>query len=212
MRGPGHALEGDVVEIAAPQLPHLAYALLGAVGRQEEDRIDARPLQQDQQLGRLLGRHVDGEHAVDADRAGLLGERRIAHGLDRVQVAHQDDRRILVALAELADEGQGLAQAHVVREGALAGALDHRAVGHRIGERHADLEHVGAGLDQRVQGGNGERRGRITRGDEWNQGRAASLAEGLELGSQSTHSAMPSRAAMVLMSLSPRPDRLTRIC
>ena len=30
-------------------------------------------------------------------------------------------------------------------ERAQAGGLDRRAVGHRIGERHAELDHVGAG-------------------------------------------------------------------
>ena len=41
-------------------------------------------------------------------------------------------------------------EADAVLQRALARALDHRAVGHRVGERHAELDDVGAGLDQRV--------------------------------------------------------------
>ena len=36
-------------------------------------------------------------------------------------------------------------------ERAQAAGLDRRAVRHRIGERHAELDHVGAGLGQRLQ-------------------------------------------------------------
>ena len=36
------------------------------------------------------------------------------------------------------------AQADAVRQRALGGPLDHRAVGHRVGERHAEFDDVGA--------------------------------------------------------------------
>jgi hypothetical protein len=47
-------------------------------------------------------------------------------------------------LAEGAHHGQHLRQADA-GQGAVAGLLDHRAVGHGVGEGHAQLDHVGAG-------------------------------------------------------------------
>jgi hypothetical protein len=40
--------------------------------------------------------------------------------------------------------------ADAARQRALAGLLDHRAVGHRVAERHAELDDVGAAGGQRV--------------------------------------------------------------
>ena len=81
-----------------------------------------------------------------------------AHRLDRIGVAHQHDRRAIVLAAELAPRSRARrARPTPCLQRALARALDHRAVGHRIGERHAELDHVGARLDQRVHQRHGGR-------------------------------------------------------
>ena len=110
-----------------------------------------------------------------------------AADLDGVEVAHQHHRRIRVVPAELRDRLQHPAQPGAARDRALGTALDGRAVGHRIGERHAELDHVGAGRDQRVH----RRHGRLQRGIAGGQERDQRLAAGglqlLELGVDAVH-------------------------
>src|SRR5260221_7320787 len=92
----------------------------------------------------------------------------------------------------------------------LAGALDHRAVGHRVGERYAELDDVGARLDQRLHQRHGKRWMRIARRDVGNERLALRLRERLEAALDARHqSFVPERSATVCMSLSPRPERLT---
>src|ERR671913_443357 len=95
---------------------------------------------------------------------------------------------------------------------ALAGALDHRPVGHRIRERHAELEDVGPGLHQPAHQRHGQRGVRIAGGDEGNERFALVARERLEspLDARHLQNLSPMRSATVCMSLSPRPERLTR--
>jgi hypothetical protein len=67
---------------------------------------------------------------------------------DRVGIAHQHHRRAGVAGGS-AHHVQHLHRADAARQCALAGLLDHRAVGHRVAERHAELDDVGAAFGQR---------------------------------------------------------------
>ena len=97
------------------------------------------------ELGVFLGRQVDDDQAIDAGRERIADERVDAVDVDRVVVAHQHDRRGVVGLAELGDHRQGLVERLAGLERALAGRLDARPVGHRIGERHSELDEVGAG-------------------------------------------------------------------
>ena len=83
--------------------------------------------------------------------------------------------------------GAGHLDADAVRQRPFGRALDHRAVGHRVRERHAQLDHVGAGLGHRehqLDGGIGER---VTGGDVGDEGLAAIGLEGLEAGSDAAH-------------------------
>ena len=102
-------------------------------------------------------------------------------------------------------------------------ALDHRAVGHGIGERHAQLDDVGARGDQRAHHVERHVERRVTDRDIGHE-------RGTALGAQArerrvdpvraarhgwraplagTEKSRPERSATVAMSLSPRPDRLT---
>src|SRR6185437_11733731 len=96
--------------------------------------------------------------------------------------------------------------------------LDRRAVRHRIGERHADLDEIGAGLGQlREQprealavgiaageiGHEPGAPGRCQRGETPADAAFGPRTHGF------AHSSTPSALATVLTSLSPRPERLT---
>src|SRR5580765_1857466 len=176
--------------------------------RGEEDAVQARVRQRFDRR-RLLERAIDKQHAVHARGDRFAREFRIAVDFDRIEIAHQYDRRVAVRLPKLADPTEDLREAYALGERAFAGMLDHGTVGHRIGKWHAEFDRIGAGFDQRVHQRDDAIGRWITRGDEWDQ---AGAAGGFEFGKtlvDAVHSAIPSRAAIVCTSLSPRPDRLT---
>ena len=55
--------------------------------------------------------------------------------------------------AEPGGDGEDVDEFGSGGEGDLAGFLDDRAVGHGVGERHAEFDHVGAGFDETVDQG-----------------------------------------------------------
>ncbi len=114
------------------------------VGRREAHEIEAHSARRLGQLGILLRRQIDDDDPVDPGGDGVLREALRSVAVDRVVIPHQHDRGRLVGAAQLADERQGAAQGHALFQGTLAGLLDRRAIGHRIGERHADLDQIGA--------------------------------------------------------------------
>ena len=77
------------------------------------------------------------------------------------------------ALEQIQDPRQGGAG----RQRALGRTLDHRAVGQRIRERHADLEHVGPGAIERAQDPFGPREVGIAGGDVRHEARRLAVAQ-----------------------------------
>ena len=75
MAGAGHALERDVVDVAARDARDGGDPRVGRRRRQQEDRRDRALAQQCGELRRLLRRIVDDQHAVDAGRLRAIGER-----------------------------------------------------------------------------------------------------------------------------------------
>src|SRR5690242_1039449 len=225
MAGAGHALERNVIHVTGGEARDQRHARVGRGGRNEEDRRDVARAQQLGQLARFLGRIVDDDDAVDTRVARTVGEGRDAHRLDRVRIAHQHQRCPDVALAKLSGERKHVLQRDALSERALGRPLDHRPVGHRIGERNAELDDVGAGTDQCVEDRRrlGERR--VAGGHVRDQYRALRCALLLEHAVDAAHglasiaparmrgdaaqAACLARSATVAMSLSPRPERLT---
>ena len=156
-----------------------------------------------------------------------------AEVFDGIGIAHQHDRRARVRPAKFVHHLQAAAQPDTVADAAFGRALDYRAVGHRIGKRHAQLEDVGTGAHQFVQKRNGQIGARIAPGDIRDQPRAAARAQLREAGADApcggtglqgrAHgvaprpampalapiSFMPPASATICRSLSPRPLRLT---
>src|SRR4029077_3011784 len=141
----------------------------------------------------------------------LLAEALGATLVHQVVVAHQQDgcRVIAGLLAEATHHVEGGVDRDAGLERALTGKLDRGAVGHRIGERHAELDQVGTGAGQTLQDLVADVDIGIAGADI---GHETGALVGLELGEASGDAAhgqifMPSRSATANTSLSPRPQR-----
>ena len=164
---PGHALQRHVVEIAAPQRRDLLQTRVRRGRREQENGVEAARVEQRRRA--RAPPPADSRPPARRPRPPPLAasaKRSVAHGLDRVGVAEHDHGRSGIARPELRDEPEHVLQRYAVLQRPLARALDHRTVGHRVGERHADLDHVGAALHQRVHDRHGERRLGVAGGEE----------------------------------------------
>ena len=98
----------------------------------------------------LSGGYVDFPAAVYPGLDGRLHKPADPVREQRVEVGHQHERRAGRG-AQRFELLQDPAQADAVGDGGKARALDREAVGHRVGERHADLDHV-ADFGDRAEG------------------------------------------------------------
>ena len=111
----------------------------------------------------LFGRDVDADHTVHAGVARGGGEPVRAPDRHRIGIAHQDQWRVRVAgTRNVARDVQDIGGFGARGEAAQVRGLNGGAVGHRIGERHTQFDHVRAAFDQCVEdrGGGAGRRGR----------------------------------------------------
>ena len=131
-----------------------------------------------------------------------------AVAVDRVVVAHQHRSACRRPRARKPRTSCSvLGERHAGLESAQARGLDRRPVGHRIGERHAELDHVGAGAGRPAKVDRGLAVG-IARADEGDEparplGRAAAVEPRARCARSQRHPEIAS--ATVKMSLSPRP-------
>ncbi len=187
----GHALERDVIYVAARDARHLLHALLRAGGRQQEDQVHAMRAQPGSEVLAFFGGVVHDQHPVHAGLGRVAHEGVLAVALvvalHRVGVAHEHHRGLRVALAELAHVAEHLGHAHAQGEGLFPGLLDHRAVGHGVGERNAELDHVGAGLHHAVHQRRRDVREREAGGHVGDEGLAAA---GLQVGERRPDAAL----------------------
>ncbi|MCY1170400.1 hypothetical protein D9M73_104690 [compost metagenome] len=163
---PGDAGDRHVIEEAARPLQHGRQAR-GIGGRRgEADLVDTDRAQCGAEFGVFLGRDVDADHAIDPGIARGLGEPCAATDRHRVGIAHQHQRHLRMARAEALGDSQDVGGARARCQAADIGGLDCGAIGHRIGERHAQFDHVRTAFDKGVEDGGGGVRRRIARGDE----------------------------------------------
>ena len=102
------------------------------------------------QRGDGFNRRIDSQHAVHAGFGRRLGKCLITYFVNRVQITHQDDGRIAVCFAEAVHDIQYVVEGNFVCQRALGGALDGRAVRHRVRKGNAQFEDVGAVFNQTV--------------------------------------------------------------
>src|SRR5207253_4622528 len=156
----------------------------------------------------LLRRQVGDDHAVTAGVDGAPRERLEPEGEHGVVVGqeHQRDRDLA---AEVATELEHPGERDARGECPLGCPLDDRSVGERVGERHAELDHVRA-LARRLPDEPArvpERR--IARREVRDQGPLPPGAEPVERLPEPRH--RPSAPLTTWTSLSPRPERPTTI-
>ncbi len=143
-------------------------------------------------------------------------ERVHAADVDRVVVAHQDDRRLVWSPARKSRHQLQASSAGSCRSSAPAArGLDGRAIRHRIGEGHTELDEIRAGAGQSPHQIQRQIIGRVTCSDEGclaRRGQPISIRRsGARCACRSSphpaHSLVPKRSATAKMSLSPRPHR-----
>ncbi len=209
--GAGDAGDRNVIDEARRVREHGRQPLVVGRRRGEADEIEPRLHRRQTEFGVLLRRQVDDDETVDAGGLGVGEKLFHAVDVDRIVVAHQHDRRGIVAGAEVAHDGERLLHVRAGMKRTQARRLDRRSVRHRIGERHAELDHVGASFRQCLEDGKRRRRVGIARHGEGDEGGAAFLAERGEAAIHAFgHRALfPRCRATESRSLSPRPERLT---
>ena len=143
--GAGDAEDRDVVDEARRIGEHRRQPLVVGGRRRQPDEADAVLHRRQAELVIGLRRQVDDDQPVDAGGLGIGEKALAAIGIDRVVVAHQHDRRVGVARAKGAHHGERLDHGLPGTKRAQRRHLDRRPLGHRIGERHAELDHVGTG-------------------------------------------------------------------
>ncbi len=92
----------------------------------------------------LFGGAVHHDQAIHAGVGGLLRKGLIAAAQQRIEVAHQDDRRIAILGAKTPYQSENRLHRRAVVQSAKRGALDRRTVRHGIGEGNAQFDQVRA--------------------------------------------------------------------
>ena len=149
--------------------------------------MQARLVGGDAKLIILFRGQVDHDQPVDPGGLRVFEECGDAVGVDRVVVAHEDDGRLVVFLAEFGRHGEDAFQRLPGVERAEARLLDRWAVGHRVGEGEAQFDDVDAGGGEAAH----DLKARLRRGvaghDVGDEGGFARLRKVVEAICQSRH-------------------------
>ena len=143
----GDAVARNGVNVAAGVSGHALEDLAGGLGRGDEDRVDAGALGGGGEGVRLAHGDVGKQYAIGAGLLELGVEAVEAASVGDVGVDQHADRQVRVALADGAHLVEGLLHGRSPTQSADMSALDGGAVGDWVGERHAELECVGACFD-----------------------------------------------------------------
>ena len=146
--GAGDAEHRDIIHKPAGVPEHFWGARIIRRRRRQPNEADIGRKRRQAEFAIFLRRQIDNDQAIDTGGLGIGEELRNAIDIDRVIIAHQHDGRILVGLPERLHQPQRLLHVLAGGQGAQARRLNGRTIGHRIGEGHADLDQIGAGLWQ----------------------------------------------------------------
>ena len=155
--------------------------------------MQARLIGGDAELVILFGGQVDDDQPVDPGGLRVLKEGGDAVGIDRVVVAHEDDGRLVVFLAEFGRHREDAFQRLPGVERAQARLLDRGAVGHRVGEGEAQFDDVDAGGGEAAHDLKARLGRRVAGHDVGDEGGFARLRKVVEPVGQSAHRRSPGR-------------------
>ena len=137
----GHAEPADEIHESAAVPRDLRHARRRRGRCDEPNECERRLADLPLDLGVAAHGKIGDEQTVNAG-CGRACERARSRGDDRVQIAEQHERHIHRSLGRQLEHA---VERHPLLERALRARLDDRTIGERIGERHAELDHVGAG-------------------------------------------------------------------
>ena len=141
-------------------------ARVGAGGGGEEDGRETVARGLCEVLARFFDDHVGDEGRISPGGRSLFAKAAQPKANDGVEVAEEQQASCRAGGAQLARKADHVQQRRSAGDGAFGRALDHGAVGERVGEGHAELEHVRAVVD----GGEGDVAGGgevgVARGDK----------------------------------------------
>ena len=195
----------DAIGVGLRQAGDPRAASRPACWRRRSAPARSRPAPSRGERLRLERGNVGDQQAVGA----RLG--RVAHEAgprdDEIGVSQDADRHVRMALRGSPRSGRSSRRPDAGGERALRRGLDHRAVGDRVGEGDADLDHVGAALDDRVE----QLRAGLADRDRRASGRRRTRLRRPAARTWRRSGSCESAACAWATSLSPRPDRPTRI-
>ena len=105
--GTGDTRDGHVIDKTGTAVEHARQTRVVSGRRGQADEIQTGSLRRVAQFFVVLWRHVDHDQAVNASLFGFGNEAIDAEFVDRVEIAHQHQRRVAVAFAKLANHLQG---------------------------------------------------------------------------------------------------------
>jgi len=101
-----------------------------------------------QVLARLFDNQVGHQHAVRASRSHIAGKLVQAIAQNRIEIGEDDQAGCGPCSANFAGQLDNILEPRSTGDRTLHGALNHRPVGQRIAERHAQLDHIGPCVDR----------------------------------------------------------------
>ena len=119
--------------------------------RAQADEVDAGRAGRIAKVVVFLGRNVDDDEAIDAGSRRVSQEALDAVAENRIEIAHQENRRGRVAGAEFRHHVERGAHSLAALERPQAGHLHRSAVGHGVRERQTQFDDIGAGCGQPVE-------------------------------------------------------------
>ena len=96
------------------------------------------------QAGHFLRWAIHQQEPIYTGPGGISGKGCMTIALNRIEITHQHNGRSRIPAAEIFDCFQHTAKRYTPGNRAIAGQLNDRSVRHRIGERYAEFQQIGA--------------------------------------------------------------------
>ena len=152
------------------------HARVAGGRREQEDGAQAVRVQRGLDVAGALGGQVRQQHVVDPRGLRVRREPLDAVAHDRIEIRERDQRDF-ARRAHRVRDGEDLAHGRAALQRALRRGLDDRPVSDGIGERHAELDGVRAGIGQREDDVGGRA---VAAGDVGDEAAAALAAQAFE--------------------------------